>query len=122
MRILGFSEKWDKLNRSEFTTFRFTRKDRDWRVGEVVQVVFKPRTKGREMLGVAEIIGKERRWVGWGVSRVGSLVWAVSHKEAVEDGFTGVLEMVNWMTKAHRDRNNREPMNKITLRWLERKE
>ena len=63
MRILGFSRKWDKLKNDTFTTFRFERRDADWTVGEVVQVVYKPRTKGREILGVATIIGKDIRLI-----------------------------------------------------------
>jgi len=51
MRILGVSKKWDKLkNEMLFTTFRFPRKDRDWAVEEVVQLVYKPRSKEREIL------------------------------------------------------------------------
>jgi len=35
MRILGVSKKWDKLQRPEWTTFRFARKDKDWYEGEI---------------------------------------------------------------------------------------
>lgn len=79
MRILGFSRKdWinhltskPKLEEDKFTTFRFERRDEDWRVGEQVQVVYKPRRKGGgEVLGVAEIINKERRWVGWATTLI----------------------------------------------------
>jgi len=133
MRILGFSKKWDKLKQEGFTTFRFQRRDRDWRVGEVVQVVYKPRSRAREVLGVAKIVGKEPRWVGWATALIhwihsqndilpGCGGWGtVSHREAVEDGFDGVLSMIKWMAKTHKDRNNREMMNKLTLRWVERR-
>ena len=132
MRILGFSEKWDKLKQNTFTTFRFNRRDVDWQLGEAVQVVYKPRSKERKILGIAKITSKERRWVGWATTLVnwinsqrdilpGRGGWGtVSHKEAVEDGFEGVLDMINWMTKAHKDRNNQELMNKLTLRWVKR--
>lgn len=60
MRILGFSQKWHKLNNGIlFTTFRFPRKDKDWEIEEVVQIVYKPRSKQREPLGIARIIRKE---------------------------------------------------------------
>lgn len=71
MRILGFSRKdwinylngnW-KREEEIFTTFRFTRRDRDWEVGELVQIVIKPRTKGREPLGIAKIVSKKVRWL-----------------------------------------------------------
>ena len=64
MRILGFSEKWAKLLEGTFTTFRLERRDTDWQVGEVVQVVYKPRRKGGgEKLGVAKIVDKARRYL-----------------------------------------------------------
>lgn len=60
MRILGFNQKGGKLNNNiMFTTFRFPRKDKDWEVEEVVQVVYKPRSPKREILGIARIIRKE---------------------------------------------------------------
>jgi len=58
VRILGFSKKWTKLNQDEFTTFRLPRKDKDWQLEEVVQVVFHPRHKDREVLSIAQIIEK----------------------------------------------------------------
>ena len=63
MRILGFSKKYGKLSKPwyardihTFTTFRYPRRDRDWEVEEIVQVVYKPRSKEREPLGIARII------------------------------------------------------------------
>ena len=61
MRIISFSKRWPKLLNQEFTTFRFPRKDRNWEVGERVQVYYKNRTPEREKLGEAEIINKEKR-------------------------------------------------------------
>lgn len=122
MRILGFSKKdWVnyltgnlKLEEDIFTTFRFQRHDRDWEVGEVVQVVSKPRTKGRELLGIAMIVGKAPRWV--------SLGWVeVSELEAKADGFSGISAMIDTMAKMHHNRNYSEPMNKLTVQWAERK-
>lgn len=109
MRILGFSRKWDKLKQGEFTTFRFPRRDRDWEVGEVVQVVYKPRRKeGGESLGIAEIISKE--------SRLG----AEDDAEAQADGFIGVRDMERWMVKTYGVSRTWEPMNKLTLKWVKR--
>lgn len=111
MRIFGFSKKWDKLQQPEFTTFRFPRKDRDWEVGEMVQVIYKPRRKGGgEKLGVAEIIGKSLK-----------PLWAISEKEAQEDGFEEWIDMFNWLRKSYPiARLQQYPMNKLTLRWMER--
>jgi len=108
LRILGFSKKWGKLNDIEFTTFRFPRKDRDWQVGEVVQIVYKPRSKEREVLGIAEIIAKENE-----------LLEHVTQREAIADGFMGWIDMLNWLLKSYPLAKLQEyPMNKLTLRWL----
>ena len=110
MRILGFSKKWPKLDRLEFTTFRFPRGDKDWQVGEVVHIVIQPRRKGGgDRLELAEIIEKEKRWVIGG---------GVSQAEALADGFQSVSEMVRWISKAHKNRNYDESMNKLILRWV----
>lgn len=129
MRILGFSKKdWinyltgkPKLQQPEFTTFRFTRRDRDWQVGELVQVIIKPRSKGGgEKLGIAEIVGKERRWVNGlrFVLHVNTHIETVEVGEAKADGFASSTEMIMYMRKAYGDKILAEPMNKLTLRWV----
>lgn len=108
MRILGFSKKWGKLQQPEFTTFRFPRKDRDWVVGEKVQIVYKPRRKGGgERLGIARINYKE-------FVRVKD----ITEGEAIKDGFHNALEMWLWLKKP----KGNEPMNKLTLRWINEKD
>ena len=112
MRILGFSKEWDKLKQDEFTTFRFSRRDRDWEVGEVVQVVYKPRSKEREVLGVVEIVSKEARCFAVGTRH------CTTREEAIEDGFSGFQEMRKWLLQTHGKRVDEEWMNKLTLRWV----
>ena len=132
MRILGFTRKdWmnyltgnPKLVEDEFTTFRFTRRDRDWAAGELVQVVYKPRSKEREILGTAQILSSEKRWVLNADN--GELkhhadyfaVKAVRENEARADGFLCRADMVYWVGRTHKLRNILEPMNKLTLRWV----
>ena len=92
MRILSFSKHWNKLEKDEFTTFRFPRKDRDWEAGEVVQVYYKNRTPQREYLGIARIFRKEERWVS-----------DIRNDEAIEDGFpSGKEEMWQWLIKSQK--------------------
>ena len=111
MRILGFSELWPKLGRGEFfTTFRFPRKDnRDLAVGERVQIVLKPRSPKRQVLGEAEITSVQARYLA-----------LVTEKEARQDGFTGWRAFLDWMVKAYGQDGMRKPMNKLTLRWVKR--
>lgn len=112
MRILGFEKKWPKLENDFFTTFRFPRRDKDWEVTELVQIVYKPRSKEREILGIARIINKdERQFLSFGQ-------FEISDTEAREDGFTGYVEMKDWFFKQYGERIFNEPMNKLTLAWL----
>ena len=109
MRILGFSVMWDKLKQPEFTTFRFQRRDKDWEVSEEVQIVYKPRSKNRQILGMARIITKEERKLYCYNNR--------DDDEARQDGFANKHEMLLWLTKAHGERWQYEEMNRLTLRW-----
>ena len=124
MRILGFSKKWSKLEEPEFTTFRFPRKDKDWQVGELVQIVFKPRQKGGgERLGVAKIINKQLRAMARHGNKLPYPI--VSNAEAEKDGFSSIANrqayFVMWEFLWDYYGGKRlleEPMNKLTLRWF----
>lgn len=118
MRIISFCKKWDKLNQPEFTTFRFPRKDKDWYVGEIVQVYFKNRSPQREKLGVAEIISKEKRNIAtnWGEDEEAPMV---SNEEAIADGFENWGAMLDGLLTMHPvARLAHKTMNKLTLTWI----
>ena len=133
MRILGFSQMWPKLQQDQFSTFRFERRDSDWQLGEVVQVVFKPRSKEREVLGIARIVSVEPRCM----ARYGSNLSypKVTDEEANADGFPdtpdkgitgltklGYFQMWEWLWVIYGSKRLlEEPMNKITLKWVERR-
>jgi len=127
VRILGFSQKWDKLLMPEFITFRFARKDKDWQPGETVQIVYKPRSHDRQVLGIAEIISKETRFIpqdAWVRPRAsyGINFPELTHSEAIKDGFSTVFAMIWWLQKNYgRERLIDEPMNKLTLRYRNRR-
>lgn len=123
MRILGFNKKWDKLKQPEFTTFRFPRKDRDWAIGEQVQIVFHPRGKDHKNLGIAEIILKEPRAIG--ILGDKTNCQHITNEEAIADGFPdteikhGYFSMWEFLFGAYGgERLLNEPMNKLTLRWI----
>ena len=107
MRVLGFTERWPKLEKWEFTTFRFPRQDKDWYEGEIVQVVYRPRGKNRKALGVARIVSVHRR-----------LMWRITRGEAIQDGFSCQAEMRRWLEVASKDRPHGETMSKLTLQWV----
>jgi len=118
MRILGFEKKWPKLQRATFTTFRFARKDRDWQVGEEVQIAYKPRSKEREILGIARIISRDRRTFGAPYYILNES--RITKREARRDGFANDAEMEDWFFKRYGDRICYEPMSKLTLTWVMR--
>ncbi len=129
MRILGFSKKWGKLNNDIlFTTFRFPRKDKDWQPEEVVQVVYKPRSKDREPLGIARIIRKEPKDLNKQFSYFSyqlNTPDVITPNEAEEDGFTGMHgggdteKMRKFLIDTYGYSKCKEPINKLTLYWLE---
>lgn len=114
---MGFQKQWinhltgkPKLSEDEFTTFRFPRKDKDWEVGEVVQIVLKPRTKERIPLGEALIVSKE--------PRSDSLATGFCDGEAQRDGFHSAIELIDFLTKG-KPSCGLHP-NRLTLRWTRR--
>lgn len=133
MRILGFSKKWGKLNNELlFTTFRYPRRDRDWQIEEVVQIVYKPRSKDREPLGIARIIRKQKKnttkqWSYYPSTHFPNTPDMITPEEAYEDGFSGVHgggsigKMLDWLRESAGMRFYREPIvNKLTLYWIRR--
>ena len=111
MRIIGFSTKWAKLSKpitKPFTTFRFPWSNGfEFQIGDKVQLVFKPRSKDREVLGIAEIVGKEERYF-----------LDITNLEAIEDGFENWLEMSGWLqTQYSWATLVDKPMIKYTLKW-----
>ena len=116
MRILGVSQKWPKLRRGKFTTFRFKRRDKVWEVDEEVKVVYKPRSKERELLGIAIITAKERRQFGYIQGEPYNL--EITNIEARQDGFQNYEVMQFWFFNQYGDRIFNEPINKLTLKWM----
>ena len=116
MRILGFLKHWAKLEQKEFSTFRFPRSDIDWQAGELVQVVYKPRTKERKVLGIARIMRKERREFDPHFADKDCPL--VTEEEAKADGFASVDDMVKWMERQY-GFDFIPRMNKLTLQWKE---
>lgn len=131
MRIMGFSQKWGKLNNELlFTTYRFPRKDKDWKVEEVIQIVYKPRSKEREILGLARIIRKESKDLNKQFSYFPSLNFPntldiITPNEAEDDGFIGmhgggdIEKMKQFFLNIYGYYKCREErINKLTLYWV----
>jgi len=132
MRILGFSKKWDKLNNEIlFSTFRFPRKDRDWQVEEVVQVTYKPRSKEREILGIARIIRKQEKDLDkkfYGFGNICKDPDVITPLDARRDGFSGmrgggdIKKLFDFLrsTSTYEQFYRVAKVNKLTLYWIER--
>ena len=120
---MGFQKQWinqvtqqPKMASDSFTTFRFPRKDRDWEVGEVIQIVMNPRTKKRIPLGEAMIVTKEPR------SLIGGKAHSITNDEARLDGFRLATELVDFLLKGKPIQYWASHPNRLTLRWLKRYE
>ena len=133
MRELGFSKKWTKLNNEIlFTTFRFPRKDKDWQLEEVVKIVFKPRSKLREVMGIARIIRKEPKDLNkqfhynFGTYSQPNTSDTITPNEAEDDGFTGnhgggdTEKMRRFFIDTYGYSKCKDTINKFTLYWIER--
>ena len=132
MRELGFSVMWPKLGNDIFTTFRFERKDaplgRDWKVEEVVKVVFRPRVKNqRKVLGVArkQLKDLEKTWLFMpGIAK--NTPDMITPDEAYDDGFIGqhgggdVGKMKSFLRTTSPDKYRKVPLYKYTLYWVSR--
>jgi hypothetical protein len=126
MRILGFAKDWDKFNQDMFTTFRFEHRGKPYFVGEPLQIKIKPRSKGGGIFkGIAELVAKERRAMAWHHDNTGEV--KVTNEEAIADGFVGDIvkpayfHMWEFLWDYYGgERLLDEPMNKMTLKWLQR--
>jgi len=114
MRRMGFTLCWPKLSQDECTTLRFTRRDKDWLLGETVLVVYRPR-HDNVVLGMAIIRNKEPRAVSRAMASADAPL--VTEEEAIADGFDNLGGLLQWFWKTGKDRVMNEPVNKLTLRW-----
>jgi hypothetical protein len=104
---MSFAKRWEKLSQNVFTTFRYPRKDADWREGEKVQIFIKNRSPNRLYLGNAEIISKVSKEVPA----------ALTVDEARADGFDNIQEMEAFMRQYY-GRDFLPRFNKLTLIWI----
>ncbi len=123
MRILGFQKYWEKLDKPQFTTFRYPRGDRDWEEDEQVQVVIPARQKGGgQKLGIAKIVGKVARELDpiyYAMTR-NECPPLVTDEEAREDGFYDLEDMNAWLEDTYGKLDYIPRMNKLNLKWIER--
>lgn len=112
---MGFQKQWvnqltgrPKLSEVEFITFRWPRRDRDWEVGEIVQVVIRPRTKERIPLGEAAIISKEPRSLN---SKPNLLI---IDSEAMMDGFPNADALREFLRHTYKALL---VVHRLTLQW-----
>ncbi len=131
MREIGFSKRWGKLRDTLFTTYRFPRKDKDWQIEEVVRCIYKPRSKEREVLGIARIIRKQskdlnKRWQQYyPTPNYPNTPDIITPNEAEADGFTGMHgggdteKMRKFFIDTYGYKKCEEPINKLTLYRIE---
>jgi len=93
MRTLSFSTAKDKILVSKFCTIRPKRKS-PYKVGELVKLYWKQRTKNNEVLGYARI--KETPPL-----RFCDLSFTQLSERAQEDGFATIREMLEYFEKRY---------------------
>lgn len=121
MRIISFEEYWPKLHDARFTTFRFTRRDRDWEQGEQVQVVVNTRSKNRQPLGIAKISDKIPGYAfPQDIEFCSFPCHAIELREAIVDGFENRRSMHDHFVVRYGKKLLEEPLNKLVLMWIER--
>jgi len=113
---MSFSKKWQKLSNPEFTTFRYPRADKNWFVGEFIQVWYKQRSPQREKLGVAEITKIEQRELDPDFARKLSIPF-ITNEEAIADGFENYVTMIEFMEKQY-GLDYISLFNKLTIKWV----
>jgi hypothetical protein len=137
MQQLGFTKDWPYYNResygsprpygakleyASFTTFRWPRLDgRDMQVGQLVQVVMRPRSKERELLGLALVVSAEQ-------IRLDNINDAMAN----EDGFEAGYKLRWWLKEDPRSKDSplvwryrlvwiiRQPHTKTARAWVDR--
>jgi hypothetical protein len=125
MRIIGFEkDDWqsyyrnggscDKMSRPEFTTFRWPRRDnKDYQMGELLQVVIKPRSEARKPLGIVAVVGREELDPYWKEG-------GITDEMARQDGFFYATELVTYLYKKRDYRNYPPKVYRYTLIWIYR--
>lgn len=112
MRIISFTEMWPKLQASQFTTWRFPRRDRDYITGEQLQAWYRQRSPKRQFLFNVEVVSK---WSKWLIDANGL---HIRPDEALVDGFDSPEQMFEFLKKAHGKRVYNEPINVLLLRKI----
>ncbi|MFA5152108.1 MAG: hypothetical protein WC554_06100 [Clostridia bacterium] len=119
MRLLVFQDLDDmdeirhreKLTSLSFTTFRLPRLDKDWYVGEILEVVLQPIGKKKFPLGQAEVIFLEPKdHFQYGDK-------GISDEEALKDGFRDSWELRKKIFWTRRHGKKPQVAYKLTLEW-----
>jgi hypothetical protein len=119
MRIMSFAKRWKKLEKPQFSTFRYPRKDTDWHDGETVQVFLLNRSPHRVFLGTAQIVAKNLRHLFVTKDPIPSGRGRVTEREANADGFENLEEMEKFMIRYY-GKDYSPDFNKLTLKWISR--
>jgi hypothetical protein len=105
-----------KMSRDEFTTFRWPRRDsKNYRVGELLQVVIKPRSNQRRPMGVVVVVKQEELRSFWSGGN------CITDEMARQDGFRYATELVCYLNKERPSPSQRPAIvYRYTLKWIYR--
>ena len=111
----SYNTKRNRLFNEQFVTYKRTRNDKDWQVGEIVNITLSPVAKPHIQLGVAKIISIDKKSTN---HYMYTETTDLSGEELRYEGFDN-FQNWNFMHKFFKDsRHDVKTFNKITLQWI----
>jgi hypothetical protein len=107
----NYLAKTPKLDQPSFSTFRLSRKDKDWQLSENVKVILNPRSAGKKVLGTAVITSRER------INHYSE----VTDEMVLQDGFESKAIFEGWWKRTHGKRAE-ESFFRLVLTWVSREQ
>ena len=111
----AYDIKRNRLFNEQFVTYKRIRKDKDWQVGEIVNVTLSPVAKAHTQLGFAKIIGIDKKSYNHFIYPETT---SLSCDELTYEGFGQFDEWEFKRSYFGDDYHDVKTFNKITLQWI----
>jgi hypothetical protein len=111
----AYNIKRNRLFNEEFTTYKRIRKDKDWEVGEIVNITLSPVAKPHTQLGLAKIIRIDKKSTN---HYIYTDTTSLSSEELAYDGFEPFSDWKFMHSYFGYKSYEVKIFNKITLQWI----
>jgi hypothetical protein len=111
----AYDIKRNRLFNEQFITYKRIRKDKDWEVGEIVNITLSPVAKPHTQLGFAKIIGIDKKSDN---HYTYPETTELSYEELAYEGYGQYDDWKFKRTYFGDDRHDIKIFNKITLQWI----